>query len=439
MGDYTAIRLMGPAYVGRLMLAAFLFAASCAYAKDEKIPAPGSAVAERVSSATAEFGFRLLRALGDNPGQNTIISPFGISAALAMAYNGASGTTKDEMAKALALGSLRDDDIDQANRYLIHALTNADPKVEREIASKLWPKVELEIANALWVQKDFPINPEFTRVCETFFDARAASLDFAGNPSGAAAEINSWVDKSTHDRIPEIVSNIDPQTRLILTDAVYFKAAWGSPFEKEETRPRDFHLFNGSSKQVPMMNKKSELFSYLENTDFQAIHLPYGRGHYEMYLFLPRKVSGLPDFLRSLNAKRWKQWTKEFQARPGNIALPKFETRFSGDLNDALEKIGMKSAFDPLHADFSGIPLNREKGLYIKKVEHKTWVKVDEAGTEAAAATAVIAEFTSAFTSPKGPFVMVVDHPFFFAISEAQSGAILFAGVVTDPTIKGGD
>ena len=389
--------------------------------------APHAAARSRVSSATDDFGFRLLKALAKDPKQNTIISPLGVAMAFAMAYNGAAGGTKAEMAKTLGLGSLSDDDINRANHSLMLALAKADPAAQPEIA------------NALWVQKDYPINPEFRTVCESFYDASAASLDFVGDPKSAAAEINSWVDKNTHHRIPAIVGEIESDTRLILTDAVYFKATWSFPFKKAETRPRPFHLMSGDLRQAAMMDQ-SRWFSYLENQSFQAIRLPYGNEErYAMYVFLPRKTAGLPDFLRSLDKKHWAQWTSQFAQRSGEIALPKFETTYSKKLNDTLVEMGMRLAFDRGAADFSWIPLNPTAGagLYISDVEHKSWMKVDEEGTEAGAATSLIFELSSASSSVH-PFVMIVDHPFFFAITERQSGALLFAGVVMDPTSAGG-
>jgi serine protease inhibitor len=340
---------------GVLVLASIV--TSCALVKDEAadVPAPDPAITSRVSSATDDFGFRLLNVLAKNPTQNAIISPLGVATAFAMAYNGAAGDTKAEMAKTLAFGSLSDEDLNRANHYLMHTLAKADPSVETEIA------------NALWIQKDFPINPDFRTVCESFYDASAANLDFRGEAQSAAAEINSWVDKSTHHRIQVLVGAIKPDTRLMLTDAVYFKGRWSLPFKKEETRPRPFHLLGGGSPQTAMMSQRGDYF-YLENQDFQAIRLPYGNKRYAMYVFLPRKTAGLPDFLRAVDETRWTQWTSQFASRSGEIILPKFETTYSRQLNDALQEMGMRLAFDYRRADFSRIHAD----LFISDVEHKT-------------------------------------------------------------------
>ncbi len=416
-------------YIRKLVGAALVLASIAIFSDLAKwaraeVPAPNPGVIRRVSSATDDFGFRLLKALAKDPKQNTIISPLGIAMAFAMAYNGAAGATKREMAKTLGLGSLSDDDINRANHKLMHTLATADPAVQPEIA------------NALWVQKDYPINPDFRTVCQSFYEARAVNLNFVGDPKGAAAEINSWVDKYTHHRIPVLVKEVDRKTRLILTDAVHFKGAWSSKFEKTETRSRPFHLLSGESRNTAMMEQTSD-FLYLENQDFQAIRLPYGNERYAMYVFLPRKTAGLSDFLRSLDQKHWKQWTGQFASRTTQIDLPKFETAYSEQLNDALNEMGMKLAFDERRADFSRIPINSTRGneLYISGVKHKTWIKVDEEGTEAAAATSLEFELSAAEIGTSN--VMMVDHPFFFAITEKQSGALLFAGVVMDPTSKG--
>lgn len=411
-----------PAYSRKLMVAALVIvsvAASCAVAKGggANIPAPDPGVTSRVSSAADDFGFRLLNALAKDPKKNTIISPLSVATAFAMVYNGAVGATKTEMATTLALGSLGDDDLNRANHYLMHTLAEADPAVQTEIA------------NALWIQKDFPVNPDFRTVCESFYEASATSLDFIGDPNGALAEINSWVDKNTHHRIRAILAKIMPGTRVILTDAVYFKGIWSSKFKKEQTRPRPFHLLSGDSRQAPMMDQSGD-FAYFENQNFQAIRLPYGNKRYAMYVFLPRKMAGWSEFVRSLDETHWKDWTSHFVERKGEIVLPKFETTYSKQLNDALQEMGMKLAFSS-GADFSRI----HHGLFISDVEHKTWVKVDEEGTEAAAATSISMGVAAVVSFPP-PFVMIVDHPFFFAITEEQSGALLFAGLVMDPTLR---
>jgi serine protease inhibitor len=401
------------AAVLRLLLTTMLFALQSQTAN----ALPPTTPPAEVPAAINGFGLRLLRTLTDGTGANTIVSPLSVSLALAMAYNGASGTTKSVMAKTLRIDAIADADFNHNERALLDRVQKADPAIQ------------IEIANALWPQSGFRIEPDFIRLSHDFFDAAPESLNFAEDPEEAASRINSWVKEKTHGKIPEIVKEPPRSTVLVLTDAVYFKGRWTVPFSKKETKPRSFHLPGGRSITAPMMIQRGR-YSYLETESFQAIRLPYGNDRFAMYVFLPRTTSGLPDFLRSLDEQHWNQWLSKLLARQGQIVLPRFESSYGQKLNDALTAMGMGVVFGP-SADFSRIH-PPPPSLHINDVEHKTYVKLDEEGTEAAAATSVgmVAQFAG------GPqrFEMIVDHPFFCTIVEQQSGAMLFAGVVTDPT-----
>jgi serine protease inhibitor len=380
---------------------------------------PIAAPNPKVCASINDFGFRLLRALTNGSGKNVIISPVSISLALAVAYNGAAGDTRTTMAKTLAVPPLSDDDFNRANHDLLRTLRKADPAVQ------------MEIANALWAESGFPINSDFLKLSQESYDASARSVNFSGNPRGAADTINGWVDENTHGKIPTIIGTPDPNTRLVITDAVYFKGRWASPFDKKATNARTFHLQDGGSVTTAMMAQSGE-YPYFENDAFQAIRLPYGNGRFAMYVFLPRTTHGLPDFLRSLDEAHWSEWTAKLSGRKGKIVLPKLESTYARSLNDALKAMGMAEAFDADKADFSRIhPI--PPPLFINDVEHKTYVKVDEEGTEAAAASSVGIAVALARTNEPPPFEMIADHPFFCAIAEQHSGALLFAGVVTDP------
>jgi len=374
------------------------------------------------SAATSidDFGFRLLRTLvKSGGGENVIISPLSVSLALAIAYNGAAGDTKTAMAKTLAFPPGSDVDFNRANHDLLRVIEKADPSVR------------MEIANALWAQSGFTINPEFLKLSRDSYNAPVESLDFEKEPQKAADTINAWVDKNTRGKIPKIIKRGDPMTRLMITDAVYFKGRWAIPFDKKATGPRTFHLQGGGSVKAPMMVQHGD-YPYFESDRFQAIRLAYGNKRFAMYVFLPRDKAGLPNFLESLDQPHWSEWTAKLSNREGKIILPKLESSWGKRLNDVLKAMGMATAFDPDRADFSRIhPVPPQ--LFINDVEHKTYVKVDEEGTEAAAATSVGIAMSSVRISPP-PFEMIVDHPFFCAIVEQASGALLFAGVVTDPT-----
>jgi serine protease inhibitor len=381
--------------------------------------AAGESPAATVADAGNDFGFRLLRTLAAEPGAgNVIISPLSVSQALAMTYNGARGKTKTAMARALGFGSIDDQRLNDSNRRLLEALRKADPDTR------------LEIADALWLRKGMAINPQFVALGKDFYRAEVERLDFAGNPGGATATINGWVDRVTQGKIPSIVSDLKRDTVLVLTDAVYFKGAWVNPFEPSNTKPRAFFLPGGKSLTTPMMERRG-FYPYLETGDFQAIRLPYGNEQFAMYVFLPRRKDGLSTFLESLNRQDWAEWIGKLANANGTIVLPKFQLRYGRNLNGALTAMGMGVAFDKMAADFSGIESSQP--IHISDVEHKTYVKVDERGTEAAAATAVTMRPLAVFAGPGEPFNMIVDHPFAFAIAERETGALLFVGAVVDP------
>ena len=383
-------------------------------------PSPNPAL----SAGLNDFGFRLLGILASDSNENVIISPYSVSLALAMTYNGAGGDTKAAMAKTLAISGMSDEQLNRDSLQMVEAVEKADPSVQ------------MECANALWAQSGFPVNPNFLKVTHEFYNAPVESMDFATNPGGAADTINAWVSRSTHGKIPAIIKSPDRHTRLVLTDAVYFKGRWQSPFDKSATRGRSFHLQGPATSeiQVPMMVQSGK-YQYLETDRLQAIALPYGNWRFQMYIVLPRGKSTLADLIRSLDESHWRDWTGKLSSREGKVVLPRFEVAYARTLNDALSAMGMAIAFEDGKADFSLIH-QPPPNLYVTDVEHKTYLKVDEEGTEAAAGTAVGMSSDFVRANPPPPFEMVVDHPFFFAIGEQQTQAILFAGIVTNPSIK---
>jgi serine protease inhibitor len=403
-----------------LVLLAALLAWRCGSVQPDPPTAGETTASKEIASATNDFGLRLLRTITDGKRENVIISPLSISLALDMTYNGAAGDTKTAMAKTLGIESLSDEALNSDVRSLLATILKADPAVQ------------LEIANALWPQANFSIADSFAKLSRDFFDASVEGVDFANDPVGAAKRINNWVNDKTHGKIPSIVGIPAATTRLILTDAVYFKGRWSVPFDRKNTSPRVFHTSGGGTVTAPMMVQNGK-YEYFDNESFQAIQLPYGQSRFAMYVFLPRKNDGLPEFLKSLDKAHWNDWNAKFMQRKGKIVLPKLESTYSKKLNDPLTNMGMSIAFEQGRADFSRIH-PPPPSLNIDDVEHKTYVKVDEEGTEAAAATSV-GIVGSAVGGPP-PFEMIVEHPFFCAIVEQQSGVMLFAGVVTNPEQK---
>ena len=360
-----------------------------------------------VASANTRFGFNLLQDLRERePGANIFISPLSISIALTMTYNGAAGETEHAMAEVLEIGGLDRDTVNHSNAALRNSLKDPDPKVE------------ISIANSIWSRQGVEFNPDFLERNRVFFGAEIASLDFS-SPQ-ATATINEWVDTNTNGKIEKIVERIDPQTLLFLINAIYFKGNWQDEFNKSMTRQGIFHLSDGSEKRVQMMRREGE-YPYFRGTNFEATRLPYGDGRLGMYIFLPSRDSSLNKFLRNLNADNWEGWISQFQDRRHEMMLPRFKLEYEVRLNDTLEALGMGIAFGS-GADFSGMG----PSLFISEVRHKTFVEVNEEGTEAAAVTAVVGVKSI-------PSVFRVDRPFFFAIYDAETETILFMGTVTEP------
>jgi serpin B len=368
----------------------------------------------RLVAANTRFGFKLFSQLFEQgQTQNVMVSPTSVAIALSMAYNGASGSTQQAMAEALEFQGMSLAEINQANGALENSLEAADPSVK------------LAIANSLWGNQGFAFKADFLQRNQEFYQAEVTNLDFKS--PDAADRINAWVNDNTQGKIPEIVKEIDPQQVMFLINAVYFKGTWTKPFDPQRTSDRPFTLLDGSQKQHPLMSQQGS-YQYYENDQFQAVNLPYGNGRLSFYVFLPRANSSLKSFAQTLTADHWDTWMGRFASRPGSIQLPRFKFSYGTSLNDALQAIGMAPVFDAGQADFSGLS---EEPTLINEVQHKTFIEVNEEGTEAAAATSVGIARMSAPTAP--PFQMVVDRPFFTAIRDNQTGAVLFMGTVVEP------
>ncbi|HXG66419.1 MAG TPA: serpin family protein [Blastocatellia bacterium] len=374
-------------------------------------------VDSRLVSANTGFGFRLYaEVLKEGGGKNIFLSPSSVGLALAMAYNGAEGETKRAMAEALGLQGLSLEEVNRAYEQLRLLLENPDPKVR------------LEIANSLWGRKGVEFIADFIARNQKFYGAEVNELNF--DDPGAPATINSWVSNKTGGKIDKIVDNISPDTILFLINAIYFKGMWTRQFDKAKTKEDAFYLAGGSEKRVPMMAQSGK-YRYFENDSFQAVSLPYGDKRVSMYVFLPQKNSGLDEFHKQLSAANWDAWMSQFRETKGDIVLPRFKMEYGIELNDALKALGMAAAFDPERANFSGMA-RTDANAFISKVKHKTFVDVNEEGTEAAAVTSVEVQITSMQIEPK-PFRMVVNRPFFCAIRDNQTGTILFMGSIREP------
>lgn len=381
------------------------------------LAAPAEDLDERLVLSNNSLGFNIFHMLRPvDESENIFISPSSILTALAMTYNGAGGETREAMAKTLFFEDMSPEEVNSSFADLLTILQNPDPRVE------------MAVANSLWAREGIDFKEDFLAQNEQYFHAEITDLDF--NDPQAADAINGWVKEQTRGAIDEIIEPpINPLTVLFLINAIYFNGEWTEPFDPELTREINFHLPDGSEKKHPVMFKNDE-FSYLETELFQAVRLPYGENErLGMYVFLPSEEAGLDGFYAELGADNWARWTGSFGTGEGEVGLPRFEFEYEAALNDALKALGMEIAFDDSAADFSGMR-DIPPRLYISDVKHKSFVKVNEEGTEAAAATSVEIRLESAMPHY---FTMIVDRPFFFAIVDDMTGTIVFMGSVYEP------
>jgi len=383
----------------------------------DSLPRVLTAAESHVADASNAFGFDLLRALNRTAGddENVVISPLSVSLALGMALNGAEGETFRAMRQALRLPEQPLGGLNPAYRSLI------------ELFGALDRNTRFDIANSIWYREGFPIHPEFLDRGREFFFAEVSPLDFT-SPS-AVGVINTWVSEQTNGKIPTILDQIDPAEVMFLINAIYFHGVWTLAFDPQETRDDVFRAADGTTVPVRMMHLSDSL-PYATWPGFDAIDLRYGRGAFTMTIVLPREGVDLGATIDALDATTWRDWTAAFTEREVDLRLPRFRLEWGESLVDALDTLGMGIAFDPGRADFSGIADVAPEALYISRVDHKTFLEVDESGTVAAAVTNVGIGITCAC----GPVAFRVDRPFLLAIRERFSGTVFFLAKVADPT-----
>lgn len=350
---------------------------------------------------------------------NVFFSPYSITSALAMTYEGARGLTAEEMQKALHLPN--DKTKIRADFAQIYNTINKADK-----------PYQLSTANALWAQKDYQFLKEYLNTTSTYYAGKATNLDFAADTENSRKTINTWVEGKTNDRIKDLIpaGMLDPETKLVLTNAVYFKANWSEPFKAENTRNEQFTLSNGTSVDAKMMHITS-YYNYGETSNLQILEMPYLGDDLSMLIILPKENS-LNEVENSISTKNMDEWEKAMQQEKVQVSLPKFKFETKYLMANDLAQMGMPIAFTD-DADFSG--MTGKMDLKISQVIHQTFLEVAEYGTEAAAATAVIMMPTMAIQQPtQSPKIFTADHPFIFAIKEKSTGNILFLGRLSDPS-----
>lgn len=368
---------------------------------------------KQVVASSNSFGIDIFKQVVSNSpdGENVFISPLSVSMALSMLYNGAGSSTKDELKEGLGYVGLSDEEVNTANRDLIKALIDSDPKVV------------MQVANSIWYKKTFQVEQAFLDVNKNYLsaDVRSATFDLATKDV-----INSWVSEKTHEKIKTIVDQIPAEAVMYLINAIYFKGVWKYKFDPKDTKPMDFYYADGSVGKVNFMAQETAL-DYFQNDLFTAVDLPYGKGNYNMMVLVPKYGKTYEDIVLAMNQQNWSTWTNSLhQMNAVKVYLPKFKFSYKKELNNDLAALGMPTMFTDA-ADLSGI--NKTAPLAVSKVMHKSFVEVNEEGTEAAAVTSVEIVLTSV-----GPMVELrADKPFVFIIHERSSKAFLFMGVMNDP------
>jgi len=379
--------------------------------------------AKRLAAGNNAFALDLYQELKSTDG-NIFFSPYSISGALCMTYAGAMTRTAEQMKQVL---------------HIALPAENLHRTFAEEIRKQNAPgkPYELAVANALWGQKGYSFRREFLSLLDEQYGAQMNIVDFAKAGPQAVATINAWVSERTRGKIQNIISPsaVSDLTRLILTNAIYFKGTWASQFKESRTRKEPFHLQSGGTKQIPLMRQTAK-FDYAANEGVQVLKLPYVGDELSMVVVLPRETLGLPELEKALTMERLDGWLSGLARRKVSVLLPKFKMDSKFSLSATLKAMGMTDAFienlsgeKRPHADFSG--MDGTDTLFISEVLHKAFVDVNEEGTEAAAATAVVMR-KSRSAGPRIPQFRA-DHPFLFLIREDRTGSILFIGRLSEP------
>jgi serpin B len=391
---------------------------------------------EAVVTASNAFGFDLVRHLA--PDGNAFLSPASVTSALLMAYAGARGETATEMAAALRLADMgpTSNDLDRAVHALVEELNRKTTDEEIARRRRHDPGYEgtlkLHLVNALWGQKGHPFKPEYMERLSAVFGSELHAMDFKNDPNGSRLTINKRIAEQTNDRIRDLLppDAVVSLTSLVLTNAIYFKNAWAQEFFARATKDQAFYADPETSFDVPMMRRTSS-YGFFEDATTRAVRLPYADGRQSMIVVLPKERHALAATEKGLDRSALEALVKGLASRQVALELPRFKIEQTYEVADALKALGIRRAFDAQHADLSGIDGGAGQ-LVFDRVIHKTFVAVDEKGTEAAAATALTMRAGSARPTTE-PVPFVCDEPFLFFIVDQKTGLVLFQGRCVDP------
>jgi len=378
-------------------------------------PVPINLTNDQVALIASENSFALdifKKVIENSPeSENVIISPLSISSALSMTLNGANGATRDAMLDALRMKGLTTGIINNSYKDLTEALLSVDKRVL------------ISITNSVWTENNFVVKKPFNDILAQYYNAESKSFDI--NDPLVPKQVNSWIESKTNGLIKNMIDQLDPNTVMLLINAIYFKGKWNSQFDKANTVQGLFYKPGGLTAQVPMMKQTSE-FKIYNGEGFTLAEFPYGQGNFVMDLILPDDVSGIKSILALITDNSLKGWLNQMGERKTDLTIPRFKYGYKKELKDILAGMGMAIAFSD-NADFSNIS---DISLLISFVLHQAFIETNEEGTEAAAVTIVGISTTS---MPVGPFILNIDHSFLYIIRETTTNSILFIGRVTDP------
>jgi serine protease inhibitor len=372
-----------------------------------------TASVDKISTANNKMAFKFLNeSLKSNEKKNIVISPLSLSTILALTQNGAAGNTKEQMLKALELQGVDDKTINESYRNIIahfNSLTS----------------IETKMGDSVWIKKDADVKKEMIDTGKNYYEAEINEVDFAKKNTVDA--VNKWISDRTAGKIDKILDSFKEDTYMTLINTVYFKGKWKNPFTENNTTKQKFTSSDGSTKEVDMM-KETMGTEYLKGTNFHAVRIPYEDTNFGMYVLLPDKGSSADELMKDMTLDKWNKWAGEFKKTQVQVSLPKFKIEFEEELNGMLAGFGMKDAFGG-NADFSNV--TDKEALFIDLVKQKSYIDVNEAGTEAASATAVVMRTTSALIDEPKQFT--ADRPFIYVIADNKTGMILFMGKVEQP------
>ncbi|BAP17477.1 serpin family protein [cyanobacterium endosymbiont of Epithemia turgida] len=370
---------------------------------------------EKLVNAQIKFGFKLFSTLArQNSEQNIAVSPVSLALALSMLYNGASGTTRQEMSGALGIKGVDLNAFNYANKTLEKSLKTNDYRGQ------------LAIANSLWTRQGFSFRYQFLKTNQEYYQAQITNLNF--DSSESVGIINRWVKDKTLGKIPQIIEQISNEDVLFLANAIYFKGVWQIEFDPHLTTQQPFYLSNDRVIKFPLMSREGK-YRYFETSDFQAVSLPYAGERFSLEIFLPRPDKNLKDLVSQLTISQWKKWIGQFREQQGRLKLPRFSLSNEIDIEKALIYLGMSTIFEQSSANFSKLT---SRQVYVNRIRHKTLVEINEKGTHSAVTSSFRARMTSVFL-PEEQFTMIVNRPFLCTIRDHKTNAIIFMGVVKNP------